>query len=50
MVVQVKNNQPKLYQAVQSQFQSLFDAQKERLSSSTKRVDMAARKSVMCFN
>ena len=28
VVVQVKNNQPKLYQAVQSQFQSLFDAQK----------------------
>ncbi|WP_223917725.1 hypothetical protein, partial [Aeromonas caviae] len=31
VVVQVKNNQPKLYQAVQSQFQSLFDAQKEKI-------------------
>ena len=30
-MVQVKNNQPKLYQAVQSQFQSLFDAQKEKI-------------------
>ena len=31
VVVQVKNNQPKLYQAVQSQFQSPFDAQKEKI-------------------
>ncbi|HED1729753.1 TPA: ISAs1 family transposase, partial [Enterobacter hormaechei subsp. xiangfangensis] len=31
VVVQVKKNQPKLYQAVQSQFQALFDAQKEKI-------------------
>lgn len=31
MVVQVKKNQPKLYQAVQSQFKRLFDAQKEKI-------------------
>ncbi len=31
VVVQVKKNQPKLYQAVQSQFQGLFDAQKEKI-------------------
>ena len=32
VVVQVKKNQPKLYQAVQSQFQTLFDAQKEKIT------------------
>lgn len=31
VVVQVKKNQPTLYQAVQSQFQALFDAQKEKV-------------------
>lgn len=31
VVIQVKKNQPKLYQAVQSQFQALFDAQKEKI-------------------
>ncbi|KEY56646.1 transposase [Serratia sp. DD3] len=31
VVVQVNKNQPKLYQAVQSQFQALFDAQKEKI-------------------
>jgi predicted transposase YbfD/YdcC len=31
IVVQVKNNQPKLRAAVQSQFQAVFDAQKEKI-------------------
>jgi predicted transposase YbfD/YdcC len=31
VVVQVKRNQPNLYKAVQSQFQVLFDAQKEKI-------------------
>ncbi|MCP1601727.1 putative transposase YbfD/YdcC [Aeromonas caviae] len=36
VVVQVKNNQPRLRQAVQSQFQAVFDAHKERAITSFK--------------
>ena len=50
VVVQVKKNQPKLYQAVQSQFQALFDAQKEKIVVEHKEMGMVVKKNAMCFN
>ena len=38
VVVQVKNNQPKLREAVVSQFQTIFDAQKEKVVTEIKQV------------
>ena len=50
MVVQVKKNLTKVNQAVQSQFQALFDAQKEKIVVEHKESGLVSRKNAMCFN